>query len=862
MAYRTWGRVLLAALLVGIVSGAGQLGIAYGLGLVRFDRGFDAATANQWPAQLVWVGWFAMVAAVLGATLADRLARRYTLPTTLGNRAAISALAALGALAVAPLSMQPARAAQVASADPVTLAGVAAALGAGVGFLAALAALSQRPLVWNIAAVTGTVWFLAVLSVLPSLGPTDPLPAVRLGGVDPSWLSAGTSQRLAVVTMPALALVAGALTGALARWRELSVPVVASCGVAGPLMLALAYVVAGRGDSADAYQAAPYWGALISVGAGALGSVLAAWARWPLTTTAPEETAEAGSSAEADPSATATTPGGTAGTMPGDTGTAGTTPAGSGTTPASSGASDAPTVIIPAANPTAGGATTGTAAPGGATAGGTSAGRTWRLEIPSGEPRTGGTGASGDRLTGTAPAGTWPPSSAVDGRTVGESAEPSREPAPSSGNWSFDIGSFDIGSGIPTPRVPTEDSAPTERFGASAPTVPESGQQSATEPVSPGSGGPATDSGDAGFPAGWAGAGRLRTEDFWPTTTPPATTPGASATPAATTPAAPESPAAPPPTVSTPPTAPAPSAATPPPSPVTPNRSDEDWDAFASVSRPRLDRREPSTDPAHRPADDGAAGTTGRSTTSLNASSPGSSGVGSSHLSGFIAGPPGESTGRAGDNRSYPSEPTATPGRTPAGPGGIRATPGRDSVGSGGAAAGLPEPGWSRTEPSGADPDRTERIPPVPVVSGDSPVRPASERGARPADPVPETTAEVTPEPEPEPATGDAERPTGRIRRGLFRRNRGNADPEQTDIVETGKSGSTQDKSESTQDKSESKRREAKGRNRSEEPVPARDEEYVDWVSGLSEPDPTADDLGLDRSVRRSLRSTGRHHAD
>jgi len=283
MAFRTWGRVLLAALGVGVVVGAGQLGFAYGLGIVRFARTFDAAAANQWTAQLVWVGWFAMVAAVAGAVVADRLAGRHDLRPTIGARVAFSTAAALGALAVAPLSMQPARAAQVASVDPVVVAGASAVIGAVVGLLAAVATLSQRPIGWNVAAVTGAVWLLALLSVMPSLGPTDPLPAVRLGVLDPTWLSAGTAQRLAVITMPGLALVAGAVTGALARWRGRSVPVVATSGAVGPAMLALAYLIAGPGGSADTYQAAPYWGALIAAGAGALGSVLAAMARWPLT---------------------------------------------------------------------------------------------------------------------------------------------------------------------------------------------------------------------------------------------------------------------------------------------------------------------------------------------------------------------------------------------------------------------------------------------------------------------------------------------------------------------------------------------------------------------------------------------------
>ncbi|MEE6260412.1 TDT family transporter [Plantactinospora sonchi] len=283
MAFRTWGKVLLTALGVGLVAGAGQLGIAYGLGIVRFNRAFEATTANQWPAQLVWVGWFALVAAVAGTVVAHLLTRRYDLPVATGTRLVTAIGATVGALVVAPLSMRPARTAEVAGVDPVTAVGTTALLGAVVGLATAVATLHWRTVAHNVAAFVGFGWLLALISVLPSLGPTDPLPAVRLGALDPSWLGTGSAQRLAVVLMPALALVVGALIGALARRDGRPVPVVATAGLVGPATFAMAYLLAGAGGSADGYQAAPYWGALVAVAAGAVGSGLAAVLRWPLT---------------------------------------------------------------------------------------------------------------------------------------------------------------------------------------------------------------------------------------------------------------------------------------------------------------------------------------------------------------------------------------------------------------------------------------------------------------------------------------------------------------------------------------------------------------------------------------------------
>lgn len=277
MAYRTWGRVLLAALGVALLAGAGQLGFAYGLGIVRFARDFEPVP-SQWTAQLAWVAWFAMTAAIVGALAADRLARNEGYTAGTGSRIAYAVAAGFGAAAVAPLSMLPAQGATVPGVDAVMIAGLSATLGAVGGVFAALGVLAVRTLGWNIAAITELIWLLALISVAPSLGPDDPLPEVRLGVLDPAWLSDGTSQRLAVIVMPALAVLAGAGVGVLAKWRNHPVIPVAASGAVGPAMLALAYLIAGPG-SGDRYQTAPYWGAIIAVGAGALGSVLAAVAQ-------------------------------------------------------------------------------------------------------------------------------------------------------------------------------------------------------------------------------------------------------------------------------------------------------------------------------------------------------------------------------------------------------------------------------------------------------------------------------------------------------------------------------------------------------------------------------------------------------
>ncbi|WP_345154987.1 hypothetical protein [Micromonospora maritima] len=273
MAFRTWGRLLLTALGVSVLAGAGQLGIAYGFGVVRLDGAFVDASVNRWPAQLAWVGWFAAVATVAGAVLTERFARRDEVPAGTTELLSVAGVSALGAMVVAPLCMQPARAAELGgSVDPVWAAGICAALGAVVGAGAAIAVLLKPPFGWGVAGTAGIVWLLALLSVAPTIVANRPLATVRLGVLEPSWLDPAAAQRLAMLLLPVLALLAGGAVGVLARRAGHPPLVGGAAGAAGPALVAFAYLTAGPGTATDRYQLAPYYGALIAVVAGALGS--------------------------------------------------------------------------------------------------------------------------------------------------------------------------------------------------------------------------------------------------------------------------------------------------------------------------------------------------------------------------------------------------------------------------------------------------------------------------------------------------------------------------------------------------------------------------------------------------------------
>lgn len=273
MAFRTWAKLFWATLGAGALAGASQLGLAYGLGVLRLTRAIDVTTRDQWVAQLAWVAWIAMTSAVVGA-----MAGRLLLPkhAGAGTRLVTSVAAALGAAVVVPLTMQPARTAQIDGVRPVFIIGVCAALGAALGIVAAYAALSRAVARWNLTAVSLAVWVIAIVSVAPSLAPSDPLPAVRLGVFDADFLSDSVTQRTALFTMPVLALICGIAVGVAARRRQLTMLEIALAGLAGPALLTLAYLIAGPGAGAQRYQVVPYWAAMTAAGAGVLGSVLVA----------------------------------------------------------------------------------------------------------------------------------------------------------------------------------------------------------------------------------------------------------------------------------------------------------------------------------------------------------------------------------------------------------------------------------------------------------------------------------------------------------------------------------------------------------------------------------------------------------
>ncbi|MEW2375602.1 hypothetical protein AB0883_05765 [Micromonospora sp. NPDC047812] len=857
MAFRTWGRLLLTALGVSLLAGAGQLGIAFGFGIVRLSGTFTGATVNQWPAQLVWAGWFAANAAVMGAVLTERLARRDGGLAGTGRLLAVAGAAALGATVVAPLCMQPARAAELVSVDPVWAVGICAVLGALVGAGAALAVLLQPPVGWNVAAIAGAIWLLALVSVAPSLVSTGPLDTVRLGVLEPASLDAGAAQGLALVVLPLVALLAGAATGGLARWRGHPPLVSGATGVAGPVLVAFAYLTAGPGDTADRYQLTPYYAALLAVAAGALGSAAAALLRWPLVArTAPTGAIEPTDILRPLPTGPALprTPASTGGDEPETVDLAGAAPVvgdqaggtGSGAVVAASGDGPAPRVVPPHWDWPADGGTV----PAPAADARTDAGPGWTAESPASAP---GGLPTVDRPLEPEPT---PTQDSTDEHVPTTSVAPVVPAAP-------------VADEVPPAGKTTPDAQPDAQVTpAGVPTAgpapagqPSEGARPGAQPAAAATLG--AQLGAAATPAGQP-AEAVAEQQAVPSAPKPRRTrkPRSTRQPAGTV--APEAAGPTPEATGNPVTGPtAPVTAVSSPSPDAPAALDTT--TSTRPGPPAEATPDTTTGPQPGPTTEAGSDTTtgpeagptaeaGSDTTTGPEAGP-TAEAGSDTTTGPEAGPtaeagPGSTAGGApGGSGSDGSGPRAVPLFAADG----EAAPGRAVEPDAGTAP-PPAPAWPAPPRPQAD-GTAEAAPPAAEPAPDVTPRPRHRAPmpdlaraanwealatARQGGPVP-APAEPAPEngvpaaraeaPSPgSPSPAEAEQPTGRNRGrlGLFRRNRPRAEDASAD--------------------------------RESEPLPAQDEEYVDWVTGLSKPVP--DNEPEQESGRRSLRSTGRHHRD
>ena len=284
MAVRTWANTLGVGAGAGLLAGAGQLGIGYGLGILRWDRDFP--TSDPWHAQLTWVAFLSGVAVIAGAYAGAWYAHRTRLEPTLPSRIALALAAAVGAAIILPLTIRPAGLAHPAEGgDPRLSVALTAVAGLLIGVIAAFAALSVPAVSGSVVATVLWMWVVALISAAYTLGGGASWATARLG----LFPARGIWVPLALF---APAVLIGLAVAAIARFGGSDSRAVGASGATGPAVVGLAYLIAGPGSGSGG---SAYRWALVAIAAGGAVSVLVAVVRRPKSapTPAPTPAAEA-----------------------------------------------------------------------------------------------------------------------------------------------------------------------------------------------------------------------------------------------------------------------------------------------------------------------------------------------------------------------------------------------------------------------------------------------------------------------------------------------------------------------------------------------------------------------------------------
>jgi hypothetical protein len=284
MARRGWTQSIVAAVLASSGSAAAQLGLGYGLGVIVWTPpGVDAAVARgAWWSALAWTTWVAATSVVIGAVVGDRYGTRpgSGMFVRAGRRVVMALAATIGGLLTVPLVALPARAAEVGdNYAPQILAGVFAAAGVVLGLLVTLLALNVRAVATNVFLTAVWLWILAIVVVVDGLMTGSGIEYVQLGvwkftEGGPVWRSIYIPGAL---LMLGAALLIGGLAAFPAAGRADHRAGVAASGAFGPLIVAVAYVLAApRAGEAPAEMSSAFTIAPYAVIAGLAGSLLVA----------------------------------------------------------------------------------------------------------------------------------------------------------------------------------------------------------------------------------------------------------------------------------------------------------------------------------------------------------------------------------------------------------------------------------------------------------------------------------------------------------------------------------------------------------------------------------------------------------
>lgn len=307
MARRGSARSVFVALLAAAGTGAAQLGLGYGLGIITWApvatdaassagagtggadtdpqtlaRAADLIAHGAWTSGLAWVTWIAATSVVVGAVIGDRLLHygdsgRFA---RFAWRAVLALAATLGALVVIPLAGVPASRVHIGgNYAPHLLVGIYAAAGAVIGLVMAMAAMAARAVAANVFVTAGWLWALAVIAIAEGTasgrGPGyAQLTVWKFTDTGPIWHSYYLP---GVLLMLGGALLVGGLAAFAAAGRGDGRFGVAISGAAGPLLVTAAYLLSRPDhDGAPAEQVSAYASSPYMILAGLAGSLLVA----------------------------------------------------------------------------------------------------------------------------------------------------------------------------------------------------------------------------------------------------------------------------------------------------------------------------------------------------------------------------------------------------------------------------------------------------------------------------------------------------------------------------------------------------------------------------------------------------------
>jgi hypothetical protein len=263
----TWGAAAFAA--------AGQLGVVYGLAIVRWDRPYTGGTEDDWQAQLAWLAWCVALAAVVGACVGARAAGRLKLELPIFAKIGVCLVAGIGAVSTLPLIFLPARNTHPPiNVNPQLVLIITAAAAAIIGAVVAVFALASRQFAGGITATASWVWAFAIFSVWWMIRRHDVQPLPRLGVLEVRQLN---NDRLEWLPITITVLVAASVA-AVARFGGGRPMHVAVSGFGGPMLLATAYLVAGPGGGGTlTYHTVAYRSVLVAAVLSLLVSELVAF---------------------------------------------------------------------------------------------------------------------------------------------------------------------------------------------------------------------------------------------------------------------------------------------------------------------------------------------------------------------------------------------------------------------------------------------------------------------------------------------------------------------------------------------------------------------------------------------------------